>query len=114
MALAEMQKAQVNRQLTAFCSSRVPVAVRAKLRTGFRIDGSAVILFEERLAFRPPHDWQEMVVARFTYVATRREWQLYCQHRDLRWHRYQALPAASSFAKLLAEVDADPTGIFWG
>jgi hypothetical protein len=47
-------------------------------------------------------------------VGTQREWRLYCQHRDLRWHAYQALAAASSFAKLLGEVDADPTGIFWG
>jgi Protein of unknown function (DUF3024) len=54
-------------------------------------------------------------IAKFTYVGTQREcWRLYCQHRDLRWHSYQALPAASSFAKLLDEVDADPTGIFWG
>jgi hypothetical protein len=73
-----------------------------------------VTLYEERPAFQPPHDWQEMVVAKFTYVGTQREWRLYCQHRDLRWHSYQALPAASSFAKLLDEVDADPTGIFWG
>jgi hypothetical protein len=109
-----MQKVQVNKQLAAFCSRRVPAAVRAKLRVGFRIEGSAVVLFEERPAFRPPHDWQEMVVAKFTYVATQREWRLYCQHRDLLWHKYPALPAASSFAKLLAEVDADPTGIFWG
>ena len=55
-----------------------------------------------------------MVVAKFTYVGTQREWRLHCQHRDLRWHAYQALPAASSFAKRLHEVDADPTGIFWG
>ena len=55
-----------------------------------------------------------MVIAKFTYIGSQREWRLYCQHRDLRWHSYQALPADSSFAKLLDEVDADPTGIFWG
>jgi hypothetical protein len=92
LALTEMQKAQVNKLLTAYCAKRVP----------------------ERPAFRPPHDWQEMVIAKFTYIGTQHEWRLYCQHRDLRWHSYQALPAASSLAKLLDEVDADPTGIFWG
>lgn len=46
-------------------------------------------------------------------VGTRREWRLYCQHRDFRWHAYQELPAASRFAELLDEVDVDPTGIFW-
>ena len=114
MALTEVQKAQVHKQLTAYCAKRVPAAVRSKVRVGYRIEGNTVILYEERPAFRPPHDWQEMVVAKFTYVGTRRDWRLYCQHRDLRWHTYEALPAASSFAELLDEVDADPTGIFWG
>ena len=48
------------------------------------------------------------------YVASQGVWRLYCQHRDRRWHSYEALPEASSFAKLLDEVAEDPTGIFWG
>jgi hypothetical protein len=114
MALTEAQKAQVAKLLTAYCSKRTPSTVKAKVRVGYRVEGNAVILYEERPAFRPPHDWQEMVVAKFTYVGTRREWRLFCQHRDRRWHTYQALPAASRLAALLDEVDADPTGIFWG
>jgi hypothetical protein len=114
LALTEVQKAHLAKLLTAYCANRVPPPVRSKVRVGYRVVGNAVILYEERPAFQPPHDWQEMVVAKFTYVGTRREWRLYCQHRDLRWHAYQALPAASSLAKMLDEVDADPTGIFWG
>lgn len=114
MALTEFQKAQVERLLTAYCAQRVPAAVGSQVRVGYRVDGNAVILYEERPAFQPPHDWQEMVVAKFLYVGTRRHWQLYCQHRDQRWHAYRARPASSSFARLLDEVDADPTGIFWG
>ena len=114
MSLTEVQKAQVDKLLTAYCAKRVPTAVQSKVRVGYRVHGSEVILYEERPAFRPPHDWQEMVVAKFRYVSTQREWRLYCQHRDLRWHTYQARPASSNFGKLLDEVDADPTGIFWG
>jgi hypothetical protein len=112
VALTEIQKAQIDKLLTPYCAKRVPAPVRSKVRVGYRIDGNAVVLYEERPAFQPPHNWQEMVVAKFIYVGTRREWRLYCQHRDLKWHAYQALPASSSFAKLLDEVD--PTGIFWG
>ena len=114
MALSEVQKAQVDKLLTTFCAKRVPLAVKSKVRVGYRIKGNAVTLYEERPAFRPPRDWQEMVIAKFTYIGSQSQWRLYCQHRDLRWHSYQALPADSSFAKLLDEVDADPTGIFWG
>jgi hypothetical protein len=45
---------------------------------------------------------------------TQREWRRSCQHRDSRGHADQALPAASGFAEVLGEVDADPTGILWG
>ena len=114
MALSEVQEAQVNKHLGAFCNARVPAAVRDKIRIGFRIKGTEVVLFEERPAVQSPHDWREMPIAKFKYVGTQKLWRLYCQHRDLRWHAYEALPAAPSFTKLLEEVAADPTGIFWG
>lgn len=114
MALSELQQAEVNRRLGAFCEARVPLRVRNKIRIGFRIKGTEVVLFEERPAFQPPHEWREMPVAKFRYVGTQRLWRLYCQHRDLRWHSYEALPAAPSFKRLLDEVADDPTGIFWG
>lgn len=114
MALSEIQRSQVTRRLEAFCGARVPPAARSKLRVGFRIKGSEVVLFEERPAFQPPHEWREMVVAKFKYVGTQKVWRLYCQHRDRRWHAYEALPAARRFDRLLDEVAADPTGIFWG
>jgi len=114
MALSEIQRAQVTKRLTAFCDARVPAAVRNQVRVGFRVKGNEVVLFEERPAFQAPHEWREMVVAKFKYVGAQGLWRLYCQHRDLRWHSYQALAAARSFDKLLDEVAADPTGIFWG
>ncbi len=100
MVLSEIQQAQVVKRLTAFCESRVPLAMRD--------------LFEERPDFHPPHEWREMPSAKLKYVATQGMWRLYCQHRDRRWHAYEALPEASSFGKLLDEVAEDPTGIFWG
>jgi hypothetical protein len=39
---------------------------------------------------------------------------LYCQHCGRRWHAYEALLEAPSFAKPLDEVAEEPTGIFWG
>src|SRR3989442_699822 len=109
-----MQKARVDRLLTAYCAKRVPAAVRSKVRVGYRLNGNALILYEERPGFRATHDWEEMVVGKFRDLGTRGEWRLYWQHPHLRWHTFQARPASFSFAKLLAEVGADPTGIFWG
>ena len=114
MALTQVQAAQVEKLFAPYCEKRVPPAMRSKVRAGYRVDGNAIILFEERPEFHAPHDWNETPVAKFAYVGARREWRLYCQHRDLRWHSYEALPASSSLAALLNEVDEDPTGIFWG
>lgn len=114
MALTEVQTAQVQKLLPPYCAKRVPPAARSQRRVGYRIEGNAVILFEERPDFQPPHDWHETPIAKFGYVGTQRQWRLLCQHRDLRWHSYEALPAASSLAELLNEVDEDPAGIFWG
>src|SRR5207245_5865671 len=74
MALTEIQRAQVTKRLTAFCGTRVPAAARNKIRVGFRVSGSEVVLFEERPAFQPPHEWREMVVAKFKYVGTQGRW----------------------------------------
>jgi DUF3024 family protein len=70
--------------LIAYWAKRIPADVRPKVQVGYRIE------------------------------FTQREWRLYCQQRDSRGHADQALPAVSGFAKLLGEVDADPTGILWG
>src|SRR5262245_35350937 len=114
MALSEIQRADITRRLSTFCDTRVTAAVRNKLRLGFRIRGTDVVLFEQRPGFQRPDEWHEEVVAKFRYVATQKLWRLYCQHRDMRWHSYEALPSAGSFSKLLDEVAADPSGIFWG
>ncbi len=114
MALSTRQHAQVSNQLAAYCDARIPSHVRDTVRLSFRIRRNEVVLFEERPAFRPPHDWSELPVAKFKDVATQRLWRLYCMHRDLCWHAYQLRPAARRFKTSLAEVDADPTGIFFG
>jgi len=114
MAFSEIERARISKRLSAYCEERMPVHVRNELRLGFRITGHDVVLFEERPAFRPPHDWQQLPVAKFTYVRNRDVWRLFCQHRDLRWHRYERRPSARAIEILLREVDSDPTGIFFG
>ena len=70
MALTEVQAAQAQKLLALYCAKRVPPAARSKLRLGYRVDGNAVVLFEERPAFHAPHDWHETPVAKFTYGGT--------------------------------------------
>ncbi len=44
----------------------------------------------------------------------KRRWVLYWRDRNLRWHEYDLLEPGPTFEEALAEVERDPTGIFWG
>jgi hypothetical protein len=114
MAFTELQRAHIAKLFTSYCKDDPRPAVRAQVRHGFSIKGNTVELFESRPAYLPPHDWRNQPVAKFRYVQSRRVWQLYCQFRDLKWHLYEPLTEARTIDALLDEVEADPTGIFWG
>jgi hypothetical protein len=114
MALSELQRASIQRHLAQYCAPNPRPEVRRQLRHGFELGPSDVVLFEERPRFDRPREWLRHGVAKFRWIAKTKEWQLYCQFRDLKWHRYEPRPSAATFEELLAEVEADPTGIFWG
>jgi hypothetical protein len=88
--------------------------VRDRLRHGFRLGASDVVIYESRPHFMPPHDWFEHEVAKFRYIKAANEWRLYCKCRDLRWRANQPMASADTFEALFTEVRRDPTHIFWG
>lgn len=47
-------------------------------------------------------------------AATRGQWTLYWRDRNLAFHRYTRIGPSPDVAVLLAEIEADPAGIFWG
>jgi hypothetical protein len=54
------------------------------------------------------------VIVRLRYSKATRLWSLYWRDRNLKFHEYDRVPASASVDELLAEVDRDPTAIFWG
>ena len=57
---------------------------------------------------------QLLPIARLRYTAATTSWTLLWRDRNLRFHIYDLLPPSHSVQDLLAELDRDPTGIFWG
>lgn len=112
--LSELQTILVERSLAPLCAPDPDPEVSSQLRLGYRIENSSVILFESRPGFRPPHEWRDRDVAKFTFVNAAGVWRLFCQFRDLKWHAYEPLAESPNFSVLVAEVRTDPTGIFWG
>ncbi len=114
MALPPLLRQLVEQQLTAFCDRRVPPDLHDKLRLTFTVKGNTVTLVEQRPFFLDATaEWTKSKVALFTYDAATRTWALFARDRNGRRMAYDAEPTAD-LAVLIAEVDADPTGIFWG
>jgi len=114
MALPEKIRKQVTEILPAYCAARCPANFKDEVRLGFMFRGNSVTLFEERPAFLIPGKWVEIVVAQFRYDHKSRLWMLYAADRNSRWFRYWEIEPSRDFSDLLGEVEADPTGIFWG
>jgi hypothetical protein len=75
-----------------------------------------VTVVERRVPWRADAgpEWTRRPIARLTYTASTRLWTLYWRDRHGRFHLYDQLTPTPKIDDVLAEVDRDPTGIFWG
>jgi hypothetical protein len=104
------------RHVTSFCERRVPVDLRGELRLEHSTRGSAITIVERR----PPWseligpDWTSTNVAQLRYDERSNRWTLYAADRNDRWFLYDDVGPSGDVEPLLAEIEPDPTGIFWG
>lgn len=115
MALPETDLARVRRWV-AGQNERIGEHI-AEMRVEMDVDSLAITI----LKCRPPWDeaakdanWTRQEIARLRYTSSRKEWTLYWPDRNSRFHLYDQLEPAPNVARLLAEIDADPSCIFWG
>jgi len=100
-----------------FCESRVPIELRGEIRLECSRRGNSITITERRPPWNPElmgTDWTAIKVAQLRYDPSSRQWSLYCRDHNERWWPYDDADSAASIDPLLAEIDADPTGIFWG
>ncbi len=116
MALAELVRRGAEAKVAAFCERRVPAHVRDKVRLEHTVRGNAITVIERRPPWREDFvpEWSSMKIAQLRYDATSRTWTLWWADRNGRWDRCWDVGETSDIDELLAEIDEDPTGIFWG
>lgn len=113
MAFREWELAQVHRTMAEYIARRRPPAeIRAELDIGYRIENQSIIIHEDRRLY----DGSRLLepVAKATWVRTQQVWKLFWMRADLRWHGYEPLAKVPTLDIVLAGVDADPYGCFWG
>ncbi len=103
-------------RIQRWCAARVPEAARHQVRLECEIGARDLTIVERRAPWRddPGADWTTLPVARLRYVKTAKTWTLYWRDRNLKFHRYDQLPPSTHIDDLLAEIDRDPSGAFWG
>ena len=113
MAVPEIDVARIKQ----WAATRIPAHVRDQLWIELDVDARSVTIVECRPSWDPELIGPEPTrfpVARLRYVVVCKEWELLWRDRNERFRRYDPLPAAPQVATLLAEIDADPTCLFWG
>ncbi|HWG94495.1 MAG TPA: DUF3024 domain-containing protein [Mycobacteriales bacterium] len=101
-------------QVQQWCARRVPPEHQARTRISCRVDPAHLTIIEEHPPWDGAGDWTSSPVARLRWAQSRREWSLLCVRGDLRFRPYELARPAATVAPLLAAVERDETGIFWG
>jgi hypothetical protein len=115
MALTELELKRFEKAASRFIEGRrPPPEIRPKLDLAFRLEGQSIEIFEVRPDWQDSTKTMENSVAKATYVKRANEWRVYWQRADLRWHRYEPHPTASSLEEFLEVVDEDAYCCFFG
>jgi Protein of unknown function (DUF3024) len=110
--LPETDVARVRR----WCEHRVPEHALHQVRVDCDVAPRHLTIVECRAPWRAEFgpDWARFPIARLHYTHATGEWELFWRDRNLRFHRYDLVPASSHVEELLNEIERDRTGIFWG
>ena len=115
MAIPELIRKAAVSQVEALCR-RIPPHARNEVRLEHSVRGNAITIVERRPPWHPGlgPEWTSMKIAQLRYDAGSGTWSLYCCDRNERWFLYDDVEPSRDVAPLVAEIDEDPTGIFWG
>ena len=93
-----------------------PSVVRDEVRVEVDVAARHLTIVECRPPWRADvgAEWTRFPIARLRYVKTSGVWSLFWRDRNLRFHAYDLAAPTASIEELLAELDRDPTAIFWG
>jgi hypothetical protein len=106
-------------RIAAFAEQASPAEHADLSRLEYEIHGQAVTLLEvTKLDLGRGEEWLRTPLARLTYDAGAQLWTLHCFDRDSHALRYDTwepdFVQPTTVDVILAEIDADPTNIFWG
>jgi hypothetical protein len=114
MALSEFEIKRYEKPIKAYCASKYPAHIRNELYLDYAIKDQSIILFTVRPQWNDPSKTSEGMIAKVTYVKSKKTWKLYWQRADLKWHGYEPKPEVKSVEDFIETIEADDYGCFYG
>lgn len=115
MAFTEFEIKRIERELGKFLEKRRPPAdIRNEVDLNYRVEGQSITIFEIRPNWRDPSIIIEIPIAKTTYVKTKKNWKIFWQRADMKWHSYQPAPIVKSIEEFIQIVDQDLHRCFFG
>ncbi|MCH1918855.1 DUF3024 domain-containing protein [Shewanella sp. A3A] len=115
MALSEFEIKKIEKAAEAFLAVRRPApSIRDKWDIGWRLEQQSVYIFETRPLWQDPSQYQDLEVAKATYVQSQRVWNIYWQRQDLKWHRYEPDSQVKTIEQVFDVINQDELGCFFG
>jgi len=115
MAFSEFEQKRTEKIVAEYVQKhRPPAHIRNKVDLSFRVKGQSVEIFEIRPKWDHPSVKIEESVAKATYVKRKRNWKIYWQRADLKWHRYDPEPEVKTIEKFLDVLEKDQYSCFFG
>ena len=102
--------------VATYCATQVPSEHADAIRVEYTVRGNTITIHERRPPWREDigPEWTSMRICSMEWDPATRLWTLYARDRNDRRLEYPYVGPAPSVKPLLAELDNDPTGIFWG
>ena len=115
MTLSEFEIKRCEKLVGEFVHKRRPPPhVRNEVDLAFRNTGQSIEIFEVRADWKDASRKVENPIAKATYNKSKRNWKVYGQRADLKWHGYEPHLEAASFEEFLGIVGKDDHGCFFG
>jgi len=114
MAFSEIELYRINNFVGTLCKLKAPESIRDQLRYEYTIENQDVIIYEIRPRWNKPDEQTRLPCAKLKFVRSQNVWKLYWHRADMKWHAYDPCKSSRDLAKLIAEIDTDPYGCFFG
>jgi len=115
MALTKEQIKEIDEAAAKYMYNNRPLLeIRDQLDLGYRIDDQNVYLFEIRPQWDKPEEKIESLIAKTSYIKSRKLWKIYWMRGNLKWYNYEPIPFVNNISAFFGLVEEDELCCFFG